>query len=99
MIYYFLVIVSVVVLFFLAWSPFHIQRLGYVYFKQSESFRTVNQYIMYFSGSNQYPNMIHITQISLIYRISLLLVEYAESSSVHYSQCQVSRIFQKGDSL
>ena len=42
---------SVVLLFFLSWTPFHLQRLGYVYFKTAEFFRTVNQYLFYFSGN------------------------------------------------
>ncbi len=40
----------VVIAFFLCWAPFHAQRLGYVYFKQSEIFRTINEYLMYISG-------------------------------------------------
>ena len=43
--------VSVIILFFIAWSPFHFQRLGYVYFKSTIWFRTANQYMMYFSGT------------------------------------------------
>ena len=42
--------VSVVVLFFVSWAPFHFQRLGYVYFREHEYFRTVNQYLFYLSG-------------------------------------------------
>ena len=41
---------SVVVLFFVSWAPFHFQRLGYVYFREHEYFRTVNQYLFYLSG-------------------------------------------------
>ena len=41
---------SVVFLFFVSWTPFHFQRLGYVYFKSAEFFREVNQYLFYFSG-------------------------------------------------
>lgn len=36
--------------FFLCWAPFHAQRLGYVYFKESMVFRTINEYLMYISG-------------------------------------------------
>jgi len=43
-------LVSVVVLFFVSWAPFHFQRLGYVYFREHEYFRTVNQYLFYLSG-------------------------------------------------
>merc|ERR1719483_1980565 len=43
-------LVSVVVLFFLSWAPFHFQRLGYVYFKHLSFYRTVNQYLFYLSG-------------------------------------------------
>ena len=46
----FLPTVSVVVLFFVSWAPFHFQRLGYVYFREHEYFRTVNQYLFYLSG-------------------------------------------------
>jgi hypothetical protein len=39
-----------VVLFFVSWAPFHFQRLGYVYFREHEYFRTFNQYLFYLSG-------------------------------------------------
>ena len=41
---------AVVIAFFLCWAPFHAQRLGYVYFKESNIFRTFNEYLMYISG-------------------------------------------------
>ena len=47
--------VSVVILFFISWSPFHFQRLGYVYFKNFNWFRMANQYLFYFSGENNPP--------------------------------------------
>ena len=40
----------VVFSFFLCWAPFHAQRLGYVYFKESPVFRVINEYLMYVSG-------------------------------------------------
>lgn len=43
-------IAVVVIAFFLCWAPFHAQRLGYVYFKESKVFRTINEYLMYLSG-------------------------------------------------
>jgi len=43
-------LVSVVILFFLSWTPFHFQRLGYVYFKEYSFYRTVNQILFYLSG-------------------------------------------------
>ena len=46
----FFISVSVVFLFFVSWTPFHFQRLGYVYFKSAVFFREVNQYLFYFSG-------------------------------------------------
>ena len=46
----FLISVSVVILFFVSWAPFHFQRVGYVYFREHEYFRTVNQYLFYLSG-------------------------------------------------
>ena len=45
--------VSVVVLFFISWSPFHFQRITYVYFKSTNWFRKVNQYTFYFSGNRE----------------------------------------------
>ena len=47
--------VSVVILFFISWSPFHFQRLGYVYFKNFNWFRMANQYLFYFSGEHNPP--------------------------------------------
>ena len=46
--------VSVVILFFVSWAPFHFQRLSYVYFKDMEMFRTVNQILFYASGCFYY---------------------------------------------
>ena len=46
----FLLSAAVVITFFLCWAPFHTQRLGYVYFKESHIFRTINEYLMYISG-------------------------------------------------
>lgn len=43
-----------VVAFFLCWAPFHAQRLGYVYFKESHIFRVINEYLMYLSGVTYY---------------------------------------------
>merc|ERR1719483_303169 len=43
-------LISVVVLFFVSWAPFHFQRLGYVYFKHLTIYRTVNQILFYLSG-------------------------------------------------
>ncbi len=34
------------VAFFLCWTPFHAQRLGYVYFKLSPTFRVINEYLV-----------------------------------------------------
>ena len=63
---------SVVLLFFVSWTPFHLQRLGYVYFKTAEFFRTVNQYLFYFSGILYYMsstlNPLLYTLLSLKYR-------------------------------
>lgn len=44
----------VVIAFFLCWAPFHAQRLGYVYFKESHVFRIINEYLMYVSGITYY---------------------------------------------
>ena len=46
--------VAVVILFFISWAPFHVQRLGYVYFRHSHVYRTVNEYLMYLSGCLYY---------------------------------------------
>ena len=51
-----LISASVVVLFFISWTPFHVQRLGYVYFKSADLFRTVNQYLFYISGRSNTTN-------------------------------------------
>ena len=49
-----LVSVAVVVLFFISWAPFHVQRLGYVYFRHSYLYRIINEYLMYLSGCFYY---------------------------------------------
>jgi hypothetical protein len=36
--YKYLILVAVVIIFFLSWAPFHLQRLGYVYFKAGSFF-------------------------------------------------------------
>ena len=70
----FIVPVSVVVLFFVSWAPFHIQRLGYVYFKNFEMFRTVNQILFYFSGCFYYLSS---TLNPLLYNV--MSIKYRQS--------------------
>merc|ERR1719192_1067687 len=67
-------LVSVVILFFISWSPFHFQRLGYVYFKNFNWFRMANQYLFYFSGFLYYLSS---TLNPLLYTI--LSVKYREA--------------------
>ena len=61
-----------VLAFFLCWAPFHAQRLGYVYFKESKIFRTLNEYLYYGSGFFYYlsatVNPILYNLMSLKYR-------------------------------
>ncbi len=61
-----------VLAFFLCWAPFHAQRLGYVYFRDSPVFRTVNEYLYYVSGFLYYlsatVNPILYNLMSLKYR-------------------------------
>ena len=61
-----------VLAFFLCWAPFHAQRLGYVYFKESKIFRTLNEYLYYISGFLYYlsatVNPILYNLMSLKYR-------------------------------
>ncbi len=63
---------AVVLAFFLCWAPFHAQRLGYVYFKKSQLFRTINEYLYYVSGFLYYlsatVNPILYNLMSLKYR-------------------------------
>lgn len=63
---------AVVLAFFLCWAPFHAQRLGYVYFKESKIFRTLNEYLYYISGFLYYlsatVNPILYNLMSLKYR-------------------------------
>ena len=58
--------------FFLCWAPFHAQRLGYVYFKDSILFRTLNEYLFHVSGFFYYlsatVNPILYNLMSLKYR-------------------------------
>ena len=57
---------------FLCWTPFHAQRLGYVYFKDAVFFRTLNEYLYYTSGFLYYlsatVNPILYNLMSLKYR-------------------------------
>ena len=69
--------VSVVVLFFVSWAPFHIQRLGYVYFKHFEMFRTVNQILFYFSGCFYYLSS---TLNPLLYNV--MSVKYRQVAAI-----------------
>ena len=69
--------VSVVVLFFVSWAPFHIQRLGYVYFKHFEMFRTVNQILFYFSGCFYYLSS---TLNPLLYNV--MSVKYRQVATI-----------------
>ena len=63
---------AVVLAFFLCWAPFHAQRLGYVYFKDSKLFRTLNEYLFHISGFLYYlsatVNPILYNLMSLKYR-------------------------------
>jgi len=63
---------AVVLAFFLCWAPFHAQRLGYVYFKDSILFRTLNEYLFHISGFFYYlsatVNPILYNLMSLKYR-------------------------------
>ena len=63
---------SVVFAFFLCWAPFHAQRLGYIYFKESKVFRTLNEYLYHISGFFYYfsatVNPILYNLMSLKYR-------------------------------
>ena len=63
---------AVVLAFFLCWAPFHAQRLTYVYFKESDIFRTINEYLYYVSGFLYYlsatVNPILYNLMSLKYR-------------------------------
>lgn len=68
----FLITAAVVFAFFFCWAPFHAQRLGYVYFKESKIFRTLNEYLYYASGFFYYlsatVNPILYNLMSLKYR-------------------------------
>ena len=70
-----------VVTFFLCWAPFHAQRLTFVYFKDTQLFRAVNEYLFHVSGFFYYfsatLNPILYNVMSLKYRqdkISLVLL-------------------------
>lgn len=43
-------IAAVVITFFVCWAPFHAQRLLYLYGKNIESFKIVNQWVFAVSG-------------------------------------------------
>ena len=64
----------VVIAFFLCWAPFHAQRLGYVYFKESPIFRVINEYLMYISGITYY---ISSTINPILY--NLMSIKYREA--------------------
>ena len=69
---FFKISAAVVLAFFLCWAPFHAQRLGYVYFKDSILFRTLNEYLFHVSGFFYYlsatVNPILYNLMSLKYR-------------------------------
>jgi len=77
-------LISVVVLFFVSWAPFHIQRLGYVYFKHFEMFRTVNQILFYFSGCFYYLSS---TLNPLLYNV--MSIKYRQAFRQAYCQARV----------
>ncbi|KDR15327.1 Neuropeptides capa receptor [Zootermopsis nevadensis] len=43
-------LVAVVITFFLCWAPFHMQRLFYIYGKQSPNFDKINEWAYYITG-------------------------------------------------
>jgi neuromedin U receptor 1 len=74
--------VAVVLAFFICWAPFHTQRLIYVYFKHTQFFRTVNEYLFHVSGFFYYfsatINPILYNVMSLKYRSAALSQYYRE---------------------
>ena len=80
------------VLFFISWCPFHFQRITYVYFKTTDWFREVNQYVMYFSGNEnkreKFKYSLNLMPSGFLYYLSstlnpllytILSVKYRES--------------------
>ena len=89
---YFLVsfIAAVVLAFFLCWAPFHAQRLGYVYFKESKIFRTLNEYLYYISGFLYY---LSATVNPILYNLMSLKYRHA------FKQTLCSRKRRRGDGV
>ena len=80
------------VLFFISWCPFHFQRITYGYFKTTDWFREVNQYLMYFSGNEnkreKFKYTLNLMPSGFLYYLSstlnpllytILSVKYRES--------------------
>lgn len=47
-------LVVVVISFFVCWAPFHIQRMGFVYFRDNPYFREINAYLFFVSAISYY---------------------------------------------
>ena len=75
--------VSVVVLFFVSWAPFHLQRLSYVYLQNYEMFRTINQILFYFSGCFYYLSS---TLNPLLYNVMSIKYRQAFRATITCSQ-------------
>ena len=77
----------VVIAFFLCWTPFHAQRLGYVYFKDAGFFRTINEWLMYASGVLYYVsstiNPILYNLMSVRYRQAFKKTLCGAKSTLH----------------
>merc|ERR1719206_1076884 len=72
-------LISVIALFFISWAPYHVQRLGYVYFRHNHIYRTVNEYLMYFSGFFYYLNA---TLNPILYNLMSVKYRHAFSTLV-----------------
>ena len=72
---------SVVVTFFLCWAPFHTQRLTFVYFKDTELFRAVNEYLFHVSGFFYYFSA---TLNPILYNVMSLKYRQAKQSQLLY---------------
>ncbi|XP_066999974.2 neuropeptides capa receptor-like [Anabrus simplex] len=75
---------AVVMAFFLCWAPFHLQRLLYIYGRESPNYREINEWLFYITGCFYYlsstVNPILYNVMSAKYREAFLKTLFCKES-------------------